>query len=124
MRDWRDRGSADRDEGLHICPECNSRLVQPAGPWEWAEIGVSWKVSLWCPDCRWTGKRICTNDEADRYDEALEEGREAMDDDVKDIVCPGVEEMVGSFATALAEDLITAEDFGSGSSGSGGAKPG
>src|SRR3954469_2559924 len=37
--------------GLHLCPQCNSRLVQPID-WHEGRAGF-WELMLECPNCCW-----------------------------------------------------------------------
>lgn len=113
ISDWLNSGSADRDEGLHICPACGSHLVQPSGEWElFRNTGLRlWAVGLWCPECGWYDTKLCNDRDAKRFEEVLDEGRETMNEGLEDVECIHLNELVDPFATALAEGLITAEDF-------------
>ena len=108
----RERGAAavrQRPSDLHVCPTCAGELVQPV---EWAPAGTSlWKVDLRCPECEWRDSRVHDQKTMDRYDEVLDDGTEALLDDLTQLSRAIMEEEVERFVDALQRDLIHPEDF-------------
>ncbi|MGI9019612.1 MAG: hypothetical protein ACR2G3_02735 [Solirubrobacterales bacterium] len=103
------RSYGRRDEGLHICPACDSGLVHPV---DWSPAaGRRWLVDLRCPECEWTGGGTYSQTVVDRYDEVLDDGTEAVLDDLSQLTRANMEEHAQAFAAALAGDLILPEDF-------------
>lgn len=98
-----------RVDDLHVCPSCNSQLVQPSD-WALATEGT-WAVTLHCPDCEWTGGGIYGQKALDRYDEVLDCGTEAVLEDLQLLTRANMEEQVERFVTALWADAILPEDF-------------
>ena len=75
-----DRGASDsttdepqRPRGLHICPECNSDLVQPVD-WGEAPDGAPGSSCSNCPNCDWYTEGLFTQDQVDELEEQLDEG--------------------------------------------------
>lgn len=96
-------------EGLHICPTCNSGLVFPT---DWAPAaGRRWSVDLRCPECEWLGGGTYSQAVVDRFDEALDAGTEALLRDLNLLTRANMEEQVDAFVAALARDQILPEDF-------------
>jgi hypothetical protein len=94
---------------LHICPECDSQLVYPI---DWAPAATRhWHVELRCPDCEWHGDGIYGQDVVDRFDAVLDDGTEAVLDDLTRLTHANMEEEIDRFADALSRDLILPEDF-------------
>jgi hypothetical protein len=106
----RRRGRTDSDEvQLHVCAECASELVYPT---DWAPAAPKhWHVELRCPECEWRGEGIYSQDIVDRFDIALDDGTEAVLDDLTRLTRANMEEEVDRFVDALARDLILPEDF-------------
>jgi hypothetical protein len=100
---------ARTEEDLHICPACNSELVYPT---DWAPaVARRWQVDLRCPECEWTGGGVYSQRVVDRFDEALDDGTEALLEDLNLIARANMEEQVDRFAVALRDDRILPEDF-------------
>jgi hypothetical protein len=96
-------------EGLHVCPSCDSRLVHPV---DWSPAtGRCWVVQLRCPECEWTGGGTYSQTVVDRYDEILDDGTEAILDDLNRLSRANMEEHVERFVAALRDDRILPEDF-------------
>ena len=106
----RRRDAGPRTEGdLHICPACASELVYPLD-WEPA-ARARWSVALRCPDCEWAGGGIYSQPVLDRFDEALDEGTDAVLEDLKALTGANMEDEIDRFVSALAADRILPEDF-------------
>ena len=103
------RDASRQAEDLHICPSCASELVHPV---DWAPAaGRRWRVDLRCPDCEWVGGGTYSQKVVDRYDEVLDDGTEAILDDLTRLSRANMEEHVETFVAALASDQILPEDF-------------
>jgi len=96
--------------GLHVCPECGSGLVQPTR-WEQTAKRGHWHLWRRCPECEWRSDGIHGEAEIDAFDEALDDGAEALATELAELERETMREVVETFATALAADLITADDF-------------
>ena len=100
-------GGAERE--LHVCPECEATLVYPT---QWHEADPErWHVTLRCPSCEWTESGTFSQDLADRFDEELERGTEAMVRDLKRLTRANMAEEIDRFVTALEADAIQPMDF-------------
>ena len=100
---------ADRGADIHICPDCDSDLVQPV---EWAPIdGRRWRVELRCPECSWTDVGVFEQQVLDRYDRILDRGIEALQEDLLRFERGNMEGEIETFVSALGADLILPEDF-------------
>lgn len=98
------------DTGLHVCPECSSNLVQPTR-WEQTAKRGHWRLWRRCPECEWRCDGIHGEPEIDAFDEALDDGAEALATELHELERESMRWMADAFATALAADLITADDF-------------
>jgi len=95
--------------GLHICPECESPLVQPV---DWTEAPQGfWELTLYCPNCDWLDKGVFDQDQVDSLEEKLDEGLTEMLSDLRRLTQSNMTEEIERFATALHADLILPEDF-------------
>jgi predicted RNA-binding Zn-ribbon protein involved in translation (DUF1610 family) len=95
--------------GLHICPECGSRLVQPI---EWREPRRRfWELVLSCPNCGWLDEGVFTQDQVDQFEEHLDEGLAEMLNDLRRLTQANMAEEIDRLSTALQTDLILPEDF-------------
>jgi hypothetical protein len=96
-------------EGMHVCPNCSSVLVQPVN---WFEQGEgNWHVDLRCPECEWWGRGSFPQADVDRFDEELDRGGEALIEDLRTLTRSNMEDEANRFAAALATDTILPEDF-------------
>ena len=94
---------------LHICPDCDVRLVYPV---HWTEVDrASWEVTLRCPNCEWLHTGIFDQETVERFDEELDRGTDSLVDDLKRLIQANMEEDIERFAHALARDHILPEDF-------------
>jgi DNA-directed RNA polymerase subunit RPC12/RpoP len=105
------RTGTKADTGLHVCPECGSKLVQPTR-WEQTASRGHWRLWRRCPECEWRADGIYGEREIDAYDEVLDDGTEAVASKLEDLERERMVKLTEAFATALAADLITADDFG------------
>jgi hypothetical protein len=94
---------------LHICPDCDVRLVYPV---HWTEVDrASWEVTLRCPNCEWLHTGVFDQETVERFDEELDRGTDSLVDDLKRLIQANMEEDIERFAHALARDHILPEDF-------------
>ena len=94
---------------LHVCPECDRRLVYPV---EWEEVSAThWDVLLRCPNCEWNEQGVFDQETVDRFDEVLDLGTETLLNDLHRLTKANMEEEIERFSLALAADGILPEDF-------------
>jgi uncharacterized protein with PIN domain len=105
------RTDTQAETGLHVCPECGSKLVQPLR-WEQTASRGLWRLWRRCPECEWRIEGVHGEREIDAYDEQLDDGTEALTAKLEELERESMRDVVEAFSTALAADLITAEDFG------------
>jgi hypothetical protein len=95
--------------GLHICPECDSELVQPIA---WGQISADhWELELHCPNCGHTREGTFDQDDVALLEEQLDTGVEAILRDLKRLTHANMADQIDRFAAALDADLILPEDF-------------
>jgi hypothetical protein len=95
--------------GLHICPECDSQLVQPI---EWGQVSAdNWELRLYCPNCGQTRDGLFDQDDVADLEERLDEGVEAILRDLQRLTHANMADQIDRFAAALDADLILPEDF-------------
>lgn len=104
------RNQTEVAAGLHVCPACASRLVQPAR-WEQTAERTHWHLWRRCPECDWKGDGVYGEREIDAFDEELDLGTQALNDVLRELERESMRNVVESFAAALGADLITADDF-------------
>jgi hypothetical protein len=104
------RHSASQAKDLHVCPECGSGLVQPTC-WEQAGDRSHWRVWRRCPECEWRCQGVYSEGEIDAFDEQLDLGAHELADELRALEHANMTAMADTFATALAADLIGADDF-------------
>lgn len=97
-------------KALHVCPECDSDLVQPTR-WEQAGDRSHWRVWRRCPECEWFCQGVHDCDEIDAYDEQLDRGAHELADELQALEHSNMTAMADTFVAALAADLISADDF-------------
>jgi hypothetical protein len=94
---------------LHVCPDCDARLVYPV---HWTEVDrANWEVMLRCPNCEWLHTGVFDQETVERFDEELDRGTDSLVDDLKRLIQANMEEDIERFAHALARDHILPEDF-------------
>jgi hypothetical protein len=95
--------------GLHVCPDCDSELVQPVA---WAEAPQRlWELVLQCPNCFWLDEGVFGQDQVDALEERLDDGLTEMLSDLRRLTQANMSEEIERFAAALNADLILPEDF-------------
>ena len=95
--------------GLHICPACDSELVQPVC---WSETeDHRWELTLECPNCGWLEDGIYQREQIDRLEEKLDDGLAEMLADLKRLTQANMAEEIDRFMSALNADFILPEDF-------------
>jgi hypothetical protein len=102
-------GDKPAPSGLHVCPACESELVQPVS---WAEAeGSRWELTLECPNCWWTEDGVYDRDQVDQLEEKLDDGLAEMLGDLQRLTQANMADEIDRFASALHGDLILPEDF-------------
>lgn len=97
-------------EGLHVCPECKSHLVQPTC-WEQAREEGRWRIWRRCPECEWQADAVHGEREIDLFDEQLDFGTRELAEELKDLQRSNMQHVVDTFVAALEADLIGPDDF-------------
>ncbi len=96
-------------DGLHVCPDCRSGLVQPR---EWSDAGPDhWLLERYCPDCWWTGEDRFEQEIMEAFDVALDDGTDVLIRSLHKLTCERMQEDVERFAAALYADALLPEDF-------------
>ena len=96
-------------QGLHVCPACDSPLVQPL---DWAEAGEGkWELYLSCPNCFWAHEDVYLEEDIHALEEELDQGLEDMLRDLQRLTQANMADEVERFAAALHADHILPEDF-------------
>ncbi len=94
---------------LHICPDCESELVQPC---DWCESEDSrWELTLECPNCGWYENGLYDRAEIELLEEHLDQGVAEMIDDLQRLSRANMVADIERFMNALRADLILPEDF-------------
>jgi hypothetical protein len=102
-------GTPTVTEGLHICPECRSELVQPVA---WGQVSVEhWELELYCPNCGHSREGVFDQDDVAKLEEQLDEGVDAIIDDLQRLAQANMADQIERFVAALEADLILPEDF-------------
>jgi hypothetical protein len=96
--------------GLHVCPRCDSVLVQPTR-WEQAEDRTHWRLWRRCPECEWHSDAVHGEVEIDAFDEELDLGTQALAGELREMERENMEYVAETLGAALDADLITADDF-------------
>ena len=106
---FHDDQQVDHSRGLHICPRCDSELVQPIA---WGSVSQShWELTLHCPNCDWLSEGVFAQAEVASLEEELDAGLEAILRDLKRLADANMADEVERFAAALEANLILPEDF-------------
>ena len=102
--------AAEPHQDLHVCLDCESRLVHPV---EWEEAGPeNWRVLLQCPNCTVIREGVFTQDTVESFDEELDRGADALARDYRRLMRANMVEEIDRFASALEAGAILPEDFG------------
>jgi hypothetical protein len=104
------RGQTSTAIGLHVCPTCDSHLVQPTC-WEQTSKEGQWRIWRRCPECEWHTDGVHGEPEIDDFDEQLDSGTRELADGLRSLERANMEHVVETFAAALAADLIGPDDF-------------
>ena len=100
---------AEEQQDLHVCVECDSRLVYPV---QWEEAGMeNWSVLLHCPNCDVFREGVFTQENVELFDEELDRGADALARDYKRLMRANMAEEIDRFVGALTADAILPEDF-------------
>jgi len=95
--------------GLHVCPDCDSELVQPIS---WIESDDErWELVLECPNCWWSTEGLYDRDEVHELEEHLDTGLADMLGDLKRLTHANMADQIDRFITALNADQVLPEDF-------------
>jgi hypothetical protein len=95
--------------GLHLCPECESPLMQPL---QWREVQPrSWALTLLCPNCDCLNDGVFAQEQVDRFEEQLDRGLAEMLSDLRRLTQANMSEEIDRFVAGLQADLILPEDF-------------
>jgi hypothetical protein len=95
--------------GLHICPECDSQLVQPVA---WGQVTPDqWELMLHCPNCGTSREGVFDQDDVGALEERLDEAVEAILCDLQRLTQANMSDEIERFVAALEADLILPEDF-------------
>ena len=101
--------SAEPQQDLHVCLDCDSELVYPV---EWDESGTThWEVTLRCPNCEWNATGVYAQETVERFDEELDRGTEALVRDLKRLMTANMEDEIERFVRALDGNHVLPEDF-------------
>ena len=94
---------------LHVCPECESGLVQPA---EWEESGPhDWLVTLSCPNCGTSREGVFSQETVEAFDEELDRGADTLARDYRSLARANMAEEIDRFVAALTADALLPMDF-------------
>jgi hypothetical protein len=96
-------------DGLHICPACHSRLVQPI--W-WDEASDdSLRVALSCPNCEWSAVERFEHRLVDELELELDRGDAELEVDLALLTHANMVDEIDRFVRALDADAIQPFDF-------------
>jgi hypothetical protein len=97
------------NEGLHVCPCCDSELVQPI---EWGEVSRRHvELTLHCPNCSWSRHGIYDEELVAELEDHLDDGVTAILGDLRRLANANMADEIERFAVALKLDVILPEDF-------------
>lgn len=95
--------------GLVDCIQCGSDFVVPTD-WE-PTLDARWWIALRCGQCGISREVNVTNDEAERFDAALDERMDVITGTLHRLDLERMAEEVETVLAALDRDLIDAGDF-------------
>jgi hypothetical protein len=94
---------------LHVCPRCDSELVQPVA---WSETTENqWELVLECPNCAWSEAGTFARPQVEALEEQLDDGLAGMLEDLRRLTRVNMNHEIERFVAALQADLILPEDF-------------
>lgn len=94
---------------LHVCPHCESELVQPV---DWAEnVDGRWDLALECPNCGWFESGTYAREQVEALETILDDGLADMISDLQRLAQANMAGDVDRFVAALQADLVLPEDF-------------
>jgi hypothetical protein len=94
---------------LHICPSCDSPLVQPVS---WSEAADErWDLTLECPNCAWSETGNYGRLEVELLEDQLDQGLAEVITDLQRLAHANTISEIDRFSAALDADLILPEDF-------------
>jgi hypothetical protein len=106
---FHDQAVEERTGPLHICPGCDSHLVQPV---EWTEASEEhWELLLRCPNCQWSHEGIFEQEAVEELEEHLDEGLADLLGDLQRLTQANMADEIDRFVAALQADLVLPEDF-------------
>ena len=94
------RQQTKRAKQLHVCPECESPLVQPV-QWQEARPGF-WELTLLCPNCHWFDEGVFSQREVDGLEEHLDDGLAKMLNDLRRLTQANMAEEIDRFTAHIA----------------------
>lgn len=97
-------------ENLHICPDCDGDLVHPVR-WEAGDDDDLWTIERRCPNCGWETVGRVSQDEAEIFDDTLNEGTEELLALLRRLTRLNMQDDMARFIAALQQDLILPMDF-------------
>jgi hypothetical protein len=94
---------------LHICPACESDLVQPH---DWHPVSQErWGMTLECPNCGWSESGTYSAAEVELFEEQIDHGVSQLIADLRRVTQTNMAAEIENFVAALRQDLILPEDF-------------
>jgi len=105
----RHRHADTSSAALEICPACGADYVNPV---EWNAVeDHSWWMLLRCAQCEVLREVVVDNEEAARFDEALDRRADPIARTLHRLDVDRMKAWVESVTVALQRDLIDAADF-------------
>jgi hypothetical protein len=94
---------------LHVCPSCDSELVQPIS---WREGDETcWELMLECPNCFWSERGVYSREQVDDLEDRLDDGLCDLISDLHRLAQANMAGDIERFTAALRADRILPEDF-------------
>jgi hypothetical protein len=106
---FEDEAAEQETRPLHICPDCDSSLVQPLS---WTETDDEhWELTLSCPNCEWREDGVYGQLRIEDLEDRLEDGLADLLDDLHRLAQANMADEIERFVRGLEADLILPEDF-------------
>ncbi|HEX8854628.1 MAG TPA: hypothetical protein VF752_03435 [Thermoleophilaceae bacterium] len=97
------------EQGLHVCPGCDSKLVYPTS---WEECPDNrWYLTLRCPECEFTSLGEFEQSAVDELELELERGDADLAADLSLFIQANMVDFVNRFVRAIGADAIQPMDF-------------